>query len=80
MNLENEFRDWNQEKSRVKSKKTESLMVNYKVKGKLQVKLNEIGRIEIKLEIARSQKKKPNLQGLAKTTPFKVLCIFFFSF
>jgi hypothetical protein len=58
MNLENEFRDWNQEKSRVKSKKTESLMVNYKVKGKLQVKLNEIGRIEIKLEIARSQKKK----------------------
>ena len=61
MNLENEFRDWNQEKSRVKSKKTESLMVNYKVKGKLQVKLNEIGRIEIKLEIARSQKKKPNL-------------------
>jgi hypothetical protein len=54
MNLENEFRDWNQEKSRVKSKKTESLMVNYKVKGKLQVKLNEIGRIEIKLEIARS--------------------------
>ena len=58
MNLENEFRDWNQEKSRVKSKKTESLMVNYKVKGKLQVKLNEIGRIEIKLEIARSKKKK----------------------
>jgi len=58
MNLENEFRDWNQEKSRVKSKKTESLMVNYKVRGKLQVKLNEIGRIEIKLEIARSQKKK----------------------
>jgi hypothetical protein len=62
MNLENEFRDWNQEKSRVKSKKTESLMVNYKVRGKLQVKLNEIGRIEIKLEIARSQKKKkPNM-------------------
>jgi hypothetical protein len=58
MNLENEFRDWNQEKSRVKSKKTESLMVNYKVRGKLQVKLNEIGRIEIKLEIARSKKKK----------------------